>query len=544
MVTPVMLGLTGSVMRWLPTVVALTVGLLLVTFTVGVFAGQHLVGPDVSTYLLPAVERTRGLGSVYVDFLDIKPPLTYALFVPWVALLGSSLADLWVLYIVLLGAVLVAFWLLLRQVVDPWVAAVLFTSCAVVVVWTAMLEVFFFVTEVIGMVPILWGLVIAWRFSNRFAGMVASAFLLTAAGQVKDVYLFAPLALVPLLWASSHRTRAFASWAIGVLGAVVLTVGVLLWWDRAAPRAYLEVVGIKGDRFPVPTPMELAQNLGQYAAAVLSWLPLLGLLLLGIALPLVARRVRPSLETNEARSPWRVTPQEWVLLLTPGTILVGFLWQGADLAQYFALTVVFPLFVALAVLVSHALRAAHAQPPAVRWVATVLILAGVLPPLAGVLWFLGRTTSIEPRADMARIAASESPEDVGLFTAIRELTPSDGCLHVAYGWDASVYYLYSGVPPCTRFTAPPLASASETLAVELRDTLVRRPPDVMVMDASGMNSAAGVTGVIERRFLPLDVVARECYGQTSLSPLVFVARGSKADMADCLAGVFNRGEPS
>ena len=61
---------------------------LVVALSFLVFLQQTTITADLSTYLLPAVGREEGLGLLYADFLDIKPPLIFTVFVPWIALMG------------------------------------------------------------------------------------------------------------------------------------------------------------------------------------------------------------------------------------------------------------------------------------------------------------------------------------------------------------------------------------------------------------------------------------------------------------------------
>ena len=134
----------------LPYVIAAVGAVLVVVLSFGVFFSQTTITNDLSTYLLPAVARENNLGLVYVDYLGIKPPLIFGLFVPWVAIFGSSLPSMWVLYAVLLLSLFAAFFIALRQELQPWLAVTVFTFGAIAVVSFSMLEEFFFVTEVVG----------------------------------------------------------------------------------------------------------------------------------------------------------------------------------------------------------------------------------------------------------------------------------------------------------------------------------------------------------------------------------------------------------
>lgn len=511
---------------------AIAIGLLVIVFTLGVFSDRPLIEADLSTYVLPAVERGRGFGSVYVDFLDIKPPLTFAFFVPWIAVVGPSLAGLWLLYVLLLSAMLTAFWLLLRMELSSEVALVLFGSCAAIVVWFVMLEEFFFTTEVIGMTFILRGLVVARRFSQYPLALAVAAWLLGSAGQVKEVFIFMPLALVPIAWSSSTRVRACAALAGGWIAAIAMTAAVLVWWGEGALSAYLDVVAIKRERFPMLTISSFLASVWEQVQAFSAWLPLLGVFALGVitSVALAARHPR----TGARSSAWRLTPGEWTMAAAFSTAVLGFAWQAAEPSKYYAVALVYPLFLALAVALRYGMCCAELAPRRGVVILKAVLLVGVLPPFAALLWFGGRTVAAKPVEDVRQVLAAESTEDKEQLAAIGALVPPGGCLHVAYGFSATSIYLYSGAPPCTRFTAPPLASATDVLAREFREALLDRPPNVLVMDPSLKLLASTEEGRREWEDFPLDVVARDCFKPT-LIPNTFVPVDDELALRACMA---------
>ena len=66
----------------IPAVLAAAGSVVVVALAYGVFADRPAIEADLSTYLLPGRALLEGGGSLYVDYFDIKPPLTYALLVP------------------------------------------------------------------------------------------------------------------------------------------------------------------------------------------------------------------------------------------------------------------------------------------------------------------------------------------------------------------------------------------------------------------------------------------------------------------------------
>ena len=521
----------------LPALLAMVIGCFVILDTVGVFAHRPSIEPDLSTYLLPAVERERAFGAVYADFLDIKPPFTYAVFVPWVAIAGWSLVSIWALYVVLLIALLSGFWLALRQVLAPWAALVLFASTSIVVVFFVMLEDFLFPTEVLGLTMALWGLLLGARSAGRPALLVAATMLVTLAGQAKDVFVFLPLALLPIALAAGARVRALVAWIGGIVGAALATIVLLLWWGPGALSGYLDVVELKRSRFPTPTPPQLVSSALLDLQAIGSWLPFLWVFAIAlVACALLGRRHRHQLTHLEVDGRRR-SVVSWAWGLTFVTVWAGFLWQDADPLKYYALALIFPLALLLSVPLGWGLARSGSMSRPLRTALAGLLVIGLLPSVPATLWFLGRAKASQPVEDVSAIMASERAADLAMYRARGSLTPANGCLHVAYGWWASVDYLYSEAKPCTRFTAPPLAPATPELVDELRQALVARPPDVLVVDVSQRVTPNTIEGARESRLLPYDVLAAQCYEAVSGVPNTYRAIASGMTMRTCVETV-------
>lgn len=520
---------------------ALIAGGILFASIMRTFSSRSTIEPDLSTYVLPAVERARGFGALYVDFLDIKPPLTFGIFLPWFAAVGHSLTGLWVLYLILIGALLVAFWLALRMQMAPWLSLGVFLSCIVVTTQSGMFDWFFFTTEVVGLVPLLWGLVIARRFGHRLPALFFASLLLTLAGQAKDVFIFVPLALFPLVWHHRRRGAAAASSLAGIAAAFTGTAAMLTWWGPGTLRSYVAVLGIKRESFPFPGFVEAAASVWDDMIVVQSWLPFLALLViaLGLCAMYVRRESLPG--SPRGRAVWKVTGPEWMYLSAFFWVTLGFAWQGRELSQYYAIAFAFPFFIALSVPVSRISVAAMDFAGYRRTIVITILIVSLVPTLSLTLNFAGMTKAMRPWQDASRILSTETPESLSTYSAIRDLAIDEGCLHVAYGWRASAYYLYTGLEPCTRFMAPPLAATTTALAFELREAIVNRPPSVLVMDSTQRIPFDDESGRTESELLPFDVIAETCYLPSPVAPNVFVPRGSDSQERTCIAAVLGRG---
>lgn len=324
---------------------------------------------------------------------------------------------------------------------------------------------------------------------------------------------------------------------IGVVTTWLFVALVLLWWGSGAPSAYLDVLRVKRDMFPAPSPAGLQRLVGDHLLVIGDWLPLWALFALGLVLATTVGGWTSSDRWTWMAHVWRVRAGESMLLLASASVAVGFLWQGADLAKYYALALVFPTYLVIAVLLRHALDAVRQVAPLSRGVIVAMLLVGILPSVQGMLWLAGRAAAVRPPEDIARVMESESPVDLAPFREVRAAVPSGGCMHVAYGWWASVYYLYSRVPPCTRFTAPPLQTETPSLARELRDALIARPPGVLILDTSHQLPSDVEEDGLGRQLFPFDQVAVECYKPWPGSPVVFTLKSSVQDARTCITGL-------
>jgi len=510
----------------LPYAIAAVGAVLVVVLSFGVFFSQTTITNDLSTYLLPAVARENNLGLVYVDYLDIKPPLIFGLFVPWVAIFGSSLPSMWVLYAVLLLSLFAAFFIALRQELQPWLAVTVFTFGAIAVVSFSMLEEFFFVTEVVGSAIALWALVVArWRGSH-LGWLYGAALLLGAAGQVKDVFLFAPAALLPIAWVHRSRIRAMGTLVAGVISAFALTTLLLTWWGDGVLRAYWEVLQLKRGRFPLPTPTDLLDHATEHVYQLWQWLPWISVFVIVCAITIASRVIRGRRGQKSSWPSAHLSVGEWMLIFYFAAMYLGFLWQGSALLKYFALALVFPAYLFLAVLLRHFWPPFNEYKPATRVLVGILLLVGIAPSFQAISWAGGRATSLISPAIVDFIPRAESEDDLALYDQIRELAGPETCLHVAYGFSATTYYLYTKIPPCTRFTLPPLVTQTPALWQPQAEDLAARPPGILVVDPL---LAAGEDAVF-----PYSEVAARCYQQSPNQPIVYLPRGNATATRECI----------
>jgi len=507
--------------EFLPAVLAAIGSVIVIALAYGVFADRPIMEADLSTYVLPGQALLEGTGVLYVDYFDIKPPLTYAPLVPWLWLVGPGLLGWWVLYAVLLAAMFAAQWLLLRTLLTPWLSLWIFASMSVVVVGAAVLEELFFITEVMGLVLVLIGLRVAllatpvWIFTG--------ALLVTMAGQVKEVFILAPLALLPIvLMNRDQRWRQLAAAAAGAVTAAAVVIVILVVWGSGVFSAYLEVLQLKSNRFPPPTAGELVTSLGEYAREVQSWLPFV-LLFIAVTIVIAVVRRRPD-SPNEA-TPRSTSSIRWSFIVLFVAIAAGFIWQGAPLIRHYAVAVIPPLFIALAAAISWVWPKARSLPSAWAFIAPAVLLIGTAPAIGYALWAGGAITGYSPSRLVAAAQNLESAPDLEVFRQIADATSEDECIQVAYGWSASAYYWYADREPCARFIVPPLDLSPE-LRAEYQEALITNPPRLLVVDTAftAETTVDEAEGTPDEVIFPFQEVAQQCYQPLAGHDSLFVPR--------------------
>ena len=503
----------------IPAVVAAIGTVIVIALAYGVFADQPILEADLSTYLLPGRGLLDGSGALYVDYFDIKPPFTYAPLVPWLWLVGPGLLGWWVLYATLLAIMFAAQWSLLRTVLNPWLSLWLFASMSVVMVGAAVFEELFFITEVMGLVLILIGLRIALLATPTWLFM--GALLITLAGQVKEVFILAPLALVPLILGDRpQRWRNLSAVVTGGVSAALIVIFTLVAWGSGVFAAYLEVLQLKSTRFPPPTAGELMQSMGKYVSEVFAWLPLLVIFLGAVLVIAITYKQISTSPRGDESSP---RASRWVFALLFVAVALGFIWQGAPLIRHYAVAVILPLFLMLAAVLAWIWPKARALPGAWAVIAPAVLLIGTAPAVGYLVWAGGAITGYSPGRLIAAAQNLESDEDLEVFDQITQVTSEQDCIQVAYGWSASAYYWYSEREPCARFIVPPLDLSPE-LRIEYQDALIANPPPLLVVDAA-FNAETTVNeaeGRPDEVIFPFQQVALQCYQAVAGSDILFI----------------------
>lgn len=514
---------------------------LVIVLTFAKFANEPLMVGDLSTYVLPADALLRQGGAVYVDFFDIKPPVTYLMFIPWLAVFGKSLLGMWIYYALWLVALMLLTWLLLRRFLSGWVAVVPFFTLGSTVVAFGMLEEILFITEVVGLTLAFAAVLVLLKWPTSWISYSSAGFLTVAAGQTKEVFILTPLILIPaVIFLRQRRVMDATAFVVGGVTCLALILGSLLWWNPATIPEYLRILAFKGDRFPPPNLGEMAQHLVDIAQEVQAWIPLILMFLaVLIGLQIVSRvssRVAPHQSIRTLRADDRRAG--WVVGTFAVSILIAFIWQSAPPLVHYAVALVFPLTLVLAPLLGWGItetRKVSHQP--IRVGLSLLLLVSLLPATSSMLWIGGRSTGLNPIALGESIGQLEAPEATRTYDRIAQLTSDDDCIQVAYGWAASAAYLYSERDPCSRFIVPPLA-LDQTRIDELQDALVKNPPSLLVVNRAlvGETTYPEESGAPDDFVFPFQLVADTCYTPVAGEPTLYLpAKESTVTLSECIS---------
>jgi hypothetical protein len=529
-------------------------GTVMLFSRVSELAATRTLSHDFVSYVLPASSFSSGLGAPYSDYWDLKPPLLLAHLVPWIELFGTTLRGFYVLYVFWLVLALFCAWRILRMLAPGWLAVAAFASATVVMPATGSLDMFF-PSELPGLALVLVGLVLAIEFPGRAWALFAAAFAMTAAGQFKDVYMFAPLVLVAVVWSATSRAKAALLAAAGALAVAVLTIAYLL--STGSLGAYREVLAWKRKEYPVPSlggvlesTVQLIWDNGSGLVLGLGGSLILAVLWVGLR---QAERVvaRPEGGTTgresradvadddgtcgggtrlpQAPSEERSPPVATLVLLLWLFLAAGFALQAKPTYAHYVISLQLPTILAVVAVFALVTQASRPDGRRATLAVSLLALACLIPKPSLVEGYLDQTRSASPRRTIDVLEGLERPQDLAPFRRPGQLTPPGRCLQVAYGWEAGAFHVYGKRPSCSRYFLSNLVNTPRQRN-ELGSQVIAGGPAVVVYRPQ---DADLVVPTYEHETFPWAKVLTDCY--TERYPGTFVARqAGRAAVSACI----------
>lgn len=514
----------------MPGAIALAFGTALVFSRISQLSTTTTLMHDFVSYVVPASSFSSGLGEPYADFWDVKPPLLIGHLTPWIEVFGASLRGFYVLYALWLALALFCAWRILRSFAPGWLAATAFASATIVMAATGSLAMFF-PSELPGLALVLLGLMLVIEFPGSGWALVTAAFATTAAGQFKDVYVFAPLVLVPVVWAAPNRVGATLRVVGGAAAAAIVTVSYLV--STGSFGAYREVLAWKRQQYPMPDPAELLSSMVDLVAVNGSGL-ILGLGgALVIAFLWQARRPAGADTPTPSPDASRRQPSVPALVLVLWLLLAaGFAWQRMPTAAHYVISLQLPTVFAIVAVFQIAARTTGTTGGRPALVLAALTVACLIPAPGLFGDYLSEARSASPPWMINAVRKLEQPQDVSPYRLPGELTPPGRCMQVAYGWTAGAYHHYGGRPSCSRYFLSRLITTPGQRAA-LRSQVIAGGPAVVVYipAIADLNVAE-----YDKSTLPWSKVLAGCYVKRSSG--VYSARGKTRDeVSACIARI-------
>jgi hypothetical protein len=262
-----------------------------------------------------------------------------------------------------------------------------------------------------------------------------AAFLFVTASQIKDVYIFTPLTVIPFLPAPTLRKfiNHAASVVIGCAIAVAVTIAFLSY--AGSFDSYLQVVRVKQSLFAVPSAAMTARSFTSIVANSTSAYAFLGLLTpFMIAGALLGLKTIDKALTEVIRdilwSKTWIASANWLLV----AIVLGLVWQGKPVSDHYAVSIQIPLLLSLAGN-AYFIRSSYSrlrERRRISAIATALSILLVMPSASMAVDFARALGERSPFAVLSKYQNFESAEAVDFFKV-----GSRSCLQVAYAWAGS-----------------------------------------------------------------------------------------------------------
>ena len=306
---------------------------------------------------------------------------------------------------------------------------------------------------------------------------------------------------------SAQRRRMATCALAGVALAFVATLVYLLATGSLA--AYRQVLDFKHSVFPFPGTVSVLSSIFQLVSSngtglVLGLSGALLVVVLALAAAGTIAEAAPTAvpRLTEGRTSWTCEPA-LVTLVMWLLLAAGYAWQGKPPAEHYVVTLQLPTV--LAVVAVFRIMAVHRPPRLSPLVVWFLALICLVPQPSLVRSY--RDTAPSPTRLIGALRGLERPQDVAMYARPGQLSPSDRCIQVAYGWAAANVYHYSHRPSCSRFFLAALVVKPWQVA-EMRHDIATAAPAVVVYWTVG---ADVVVSGFETTVIPWKAVLTACY---------------------------------
>ncbi len=480
-----------------------------------------LFSHDFNAWLLPAIAPLRGLGMPYRDYWAIEPPTLLLMTTVWAAI-NQSLAWFHVLYLLLQTGVVWLYWRLLGRIFPKALSVTLY-SVGLWLYFSPAVQSMFFPSEINGLFFSLLGLNVLLGQSKPNRQVLFASAYFGLAGQMKEVFAFTLLALLPLYFRSfrlGFRTVAKVILStIGGLSTVFLvTIAYLAVTDSLA--AYQEVLINKSVTFQITNfRFILGHTYHALQWPVDRWLQVdYSLLLIGVVTLVVA--LWSMIVNQQIKLDKDAENNSWLKLKLPPNLYsyatAIFFWIGSWLgyllqnrySDKYDIAIIFPLIIGLGIVAqifSNSLKVIF-KLPGNRFLLPLMILLLLAPNRSFLIAPIKLATEFRLNDYFHRWQSLENSDSLILYQKIADRTNRDECIQGVYGWSIANLYLYTHRKPCSRFFLPNIITADQI--DEYRQELFENPPAAIYYSQAGADLDIQT---FEDEVFPYQQVIRDCY---------------------------------
>ena len=482
--------------------------------------GTHL-SHDLTAYLAPVVAYIKGYGIPYLDFFDIKAPGLLIFFLPWVYFFGYSLVSMLILELIVTIICMCLYRHLIKELSNRWVADIFFVLSLFYCITSTQLHMML-QSETIGLLMVLSSIVLVAHCGLKAYSYLIAGFLLLFAGQVKEIYIFTPAAMMIYI---AFRKMPLASKVNKILfifiGCGVSAVLIFLFLKiSGAYDAYIEVIQYKRTFFSFPPPVSIISKSREVMTALsINFYPYfigIGLLVVLVALNLNGMRLNKCTRSRRIE----VFNLVWLQCLV---ILVGFIWQMKRPDGHYLLPIwiMWSLFsLGLVFCAVHIIQ--NNMNIFMRFLVSISAIIVIYPLINNVpdaIKFIANEKIV-----IFENWPFENDGEMQKYDFVKKQVLNQGCIQQAYGWNSGAAYIYTNIKPCSKYFLSNLIKTSDMKA-DYKSQIIKNLPAVIIYSTYGADMD---TKIFEKEVISWHDIINKCYQITEYED-IFILDKSKKD---------------
>ena len=503
------------------------ISILFALFIANNITGTHL-SHDLTAYLAPVVAYIKGYGIPYLDFFDIKAPGLLIFFLPWVYFFGYSLVSMLVLELIVTIICMCLYRYLIKELSNRWVADIFFVLALFYCITSGQLHMML-QSETIGLLMVLSSIALVVHYRLKAYSYLIAGFLLLFAGQVKEIYIFTPVAMmIYIAFGKIPLASKFNKILFLLIGCSVSAALIFLFLKiSGAYDAYIEVIQYKRTFFSFPPPSSIISKSKEVMGALsINFYPYfsgVALLILLVVFNLSSLRLSDSVDSRRNKI-------FQVVCLQCFAILVGFIWQmkrpdGHYLLPIWIMWSLFSLGLIFCVL-------RIVQKKNIYMLVLFLISAHiVIYPLVANISDAFKIISAEKWV-IYKNWPFESGLEMQKYDYIKKQVSDQDCIQQAYGWNSGAAYIYTNIKPCSKYFLSNLIKTGEMKSAYKRKILGNLPA-VLIYSTYGADMD---TKIFEKEVIAWHDIINGCYQKTEYEDIFILDKRKKdACLIDFLA---------